>query len=186
MDRYWLITWTTYGTRLPGDKRGFVSGVYDASGGKVLHNTPGAPCDRDIPQLRQFAASIMREEAVYLDLAQAEAVAEQLRETATYRGWQLLALAVMDDHIHLVVGVRGDPDPEKVLGDFKAYGTRKLNNGWGRREHWWSQSGSKRKKATPEAILAAVVYVRDQRNALVVWLHPQVIARLAQLAGESP
>jgi hypothetical protein len=32
MDRFWLLTWTTYGTWLPGDERGFVSEVRDDSG----------------------------------------------------------------------------------------------------------------------------------------------------------
>ena len=29
--RYWLLTWTTYGTWLPGDDRGFVSPVRKSS-----------------------------------------------------------------------------------------------------------------------------------------------------------
>jgi hypothetical protein len=29
MDRYWLITWTCYGTWLPGARQGFVSHVPD-------------------------------------------------------------------------------------------------------------------------------------------------------------
>jgi hypothetical protein len=29
--RYWLLTWTTYGTWLPGDERGFVSPVRENS-----------------------------------------------------------------------------------------------------------------------------------------------------------
>src|SRR5437899_1237064 len=143
MDRFWLLTWTTYGSWLPGDRRGFVSEVRDESGGKLLHNTPGTPCDVDLPSLQAYAASIMTEEAVLLEMAHAEAVAEQLRETAAHRGWRLLALAVMANHIHVVVGAPGDPDPEKLLGDFKAWATRRLNTGWDRREHWWTQSGSK-------------------------------------------
>ena len=181
MDRYWLLTWTTYGSRLPGDARGFVSEVRDETGAKVLHNEPGTPCDEDMPALQGYAASIMTEEPVLLDLPQAEAVAKQLRETACHRGWQLLALAVMDNHIHVVVGVRGDPDPEKLLGDFKAWATRRLNRDWGKRQHWWTQSGSRRKKAGADAIRAAVIYVRDQPNSLVVWaLDPRAVEAIAQ------
>jgi hypothetical protein len=139
MDRFWLLTWTTYGSWLPGDPRGLVSEVRDESGEKVLHNTPGAPCDADLPPLQAYAASIMTEGAVLLVPAQAEALAGQLRETASHRGWRLLVLAVMANHVHVVVGVPGDPDPDKLLADFKAYGTRRLNKGWGRREHWWAQ-----------------------------------------------
>ena len=179
LDRYWLLTWTTYGSRLPGDSHGFVSEIRDEAGGKVLHNVPGTPCDADMPALRGYAA-IMTEASVLLDLPQAQAVAEQLRETAHHRGWQLLALAVMANHIHVVVGVRGDPDPESLLGNFKAWCTRRLNEGWGKREHWWTQSGSRRKKAGAEAIRAAVIYVRDQPNALVVWLEPRAAVAIAR------
>src|SRR5438093_2578896 len=84
MDRYWLLTWTTYGTWLPGDRRGFVSEVRVEAGDKVLHNVPGTPCDEDLPPLQAYAASIMAEDAVRLDLAQAQAVAGQLRETAAH------------------------------------------------------------------------------------------------------
>ena len=176
MDRFWLLTWTTYGTWLPGDQRGFVSEVRDDNGEKVLHNTPGTPCDTDLPPLQAFAASIMTEDRVLLDLPQAEAIADQLRETAAHRGWRLLALAVMPNHVHVVLGVPGDPDPDKLLGDFKAWGTRRLNSGWDRREHWWTQGGSTRPKKTAAALRAAVKYVMDQFNALVVWIDPEVLA----------
>ncbi len=176
MDRFWMLSWTTYGSWLPGDQRGFVSELRDEHGEKVLHNTPGTACDADLPPLEAYAAAIMTDDAVRLVLAQAEALAEQFRETARHRGWRLLALAIMANHIHLVVGVPGDPDPEKVLGDFKAWATRRLNRGWGRRQHWWTQSGSKRRKKTAAALRAAIRYVREQPFALVVWLDPEARA----------
>jgi REP element-mobilizing transposase RayT len=184
IERYWLLTWTTYGTWLPGDSRGFVSEVRDEAGDKVLHNLPGTPCDRDLQALQAYAASIRSEDAVWFDLAKAQAVAEQLREMAAHRGWWVLALAVMANHVHVVVGVPGDPDPEKLLGDFKAWATRRLKRGWPGRDQWWTDGGSKRRKKTAQAIRAAVAYVRDQANALVVWLDPRVAARLAEFEGE--
>ena len=130
MDRYWLLTWRTYGTWLPGEP-GFVSEFRDANGRKALLNTPGEPCADPSPALAAYAAAIMTEDAVLLDLDQADAVANQLRETARYRRWQLLGLAVIPNHVHVMVGVPGDPDPERLLADFKAWCTRRLNNGWG-------------------------------------------------------
>ena len=178
-----MLTWTTYGTWLPGDRRGFVSEVRDESGEKVLHNVPGTPCEADLPPLQAYAASIMTEHAVLLDLPKAEVLAGQLRETAGHRGWRLLALAVMANHIHLVVGVPGDPDPEKLLADFKAWCTRRLNEGWGRREHWWTQSGSRRPKKTAAALRSALEYVRDQPCPLVVWLDPEALAWIKAASG---
>ena len=51
MDRYWLLTWTTYGTWLPGDRRGFVGLQRDLQGVPSIHNSPGTPYDADVPRL---------------------------------------------------------------------------------------------------------------------------------------
>ena len=184
MDRYWLLTWRTYGTWLPGE-HGFVSEFRAADARKVILHAPGEPTAEPIPVLAAYAAALMVEAAVHLDPAQGAAVADQLRETARFRRWQLLAAAVLATHVHLVVGVPGDPDPERLLADVKAWCSRRLNRECGRREHWWVQSGSCRKKATPDAIRVAVEYVRDQENPLVVWLDPRVAARLAELSAEA-
>src|SRR5262245_30707795 len=105
MDRYWLLTWTTYGTWLPGDARGFVSDVRDGPGPEVRHNTPGTPYDADDDRVRQRALGLLVGRPVWLTAEQARVVAEQFRATARFRGWQLLACAVMANHVHLVVGV---------------------------------------------------------------------------------
>jgi REP element-mobilizing transposase RayT len=130
-----------------------------------------------------YAASRMTEDGVLLNRAQAEAVGEQLRETADHRGWRLLALAVMANHIHVLVGVPGDPDPEKLLGDFKAWCTRRLNQSWGPRDRWWTQSGSRRRKKTAGALRTALGYVRDQRYALVVWVDPEAVGWIDEVSA---
>src|SRR6266540_502234 len=54
VDRYWLLTTTTYGTWLPGDERGFVSNLANEAGKGERHNVPGTPCDEDLPRLRAY------------------------------------------------------------------------------------------------------------------------------------
>jgi REP element-mobilizing transposase RayT len=178
------MTWVPYGTWLPGDERGFVSTVRDGDGPRIRHNIPGTPVDTALRGLRQAARAQMRGEPIYLKLEQAEALLAQFQETATHRSWLLLAVAVMANHIHVVVGVPGDPPPEDILGDFKSYGSRKLNRRWGKpkSETWWAESGSKRKLPNEDAVVAAIVYVRDQEHPLVVWLSPEALAML----GEGP
>src|SRR4051812_43167191 len=105
MDRYWLLTWGTYGTRLPGDERGFVSTVREGAGPRVRHNVPGTPIDADVPGLREAARSQMRGGPIYLVVEQANDLLAQFQETAAHRNWQLLAVAVMANHAHLVTGV---------------------------------------------------------------------------------
>ncbi len=58
MDRYWLITWTCYGTRLPGDECGFVGNVRDADGNQVVHNIPGTPYDTNMPRLKKLCQNL--------------------------------------------------------------------------------------------------------------------------------
>jgi hypothetical protein len=130
MARHWLLTNTCYGTRLPGDRRGFISNVRDLRpgdrnpSGRIAHNRPGTPHDADFPGLEQSARDQMLGAPIYLSLDHAEAFAEQLRETARIRQWELLAIAVMFDHFHLVVGTPKDLKPGKILGDFKSWGTK--------------------------------------------------------------
>ena len=174
MDRYWFLTSTTYGSWLPGDERGFVSSWRDQSGQRVIHNIPGTPYDADMPALERNAEQLLKGDPIRFTLAQAEALLEQFLETAGYRKWQLLAAGIMANHVHLVVGVPGDPDPKKVLGDFKSYGSRVLNGRWGTPGSgtWWTHKGSKRKLSDEDAVLAAVNYVLHQEYPLVIWTAP--------------
>ena len=119
MDRYWLLTSTTYGQWLPGDPRSFVSGVRDAEGRQFVHNIPGTPCDADLPALQARTRIEMKGPPIRFVPEQAGPLLAQFQETARIRGWQLLAVAIMRNHVHIVVGVPGDPDPEDLLRDFK-------------------------------------------------------------------
>ena len=174
MDRYWLLTWRTYGSWLPGDARGFVSPVRDRSGKEVCHNIPGTPYDADMPRLERHARNLLKCDPIRLVLAQAEVLIGQFAETAHYREWQLSAVAILENHVHVVVGVPGDPDPAEILGDFKSYGSRALNRRWTRTPSgtWWAESGSRRKLSKPEDALAAIRYVREQAYPLVIWTAP--------------
>jgi REP element-mobilizing transposase RayT len=165
MDRYWLLTWTTYGTWQPGDARGFVNNVAHDQGKGVRHNTPGTPCDADIAALQHYIRQAVRGGPVYLTAEHARLLHSQFQETANYRGWLLVGVGIMANHIHLPVGVAGDPDPEVLLRDFKSYGSRSLNRRWGKPPSgtWWTETGSKRKKADEAAMRDAVQYIRHQQ-----------------------
>jgi len=172
IDRYWLLTSTTYGNWLPGDSRGFVSEFEGAHGVKALQNIPDTEYARDIPSLQEFARNQLTGPPISLNAAQAEVIFRQFCETATHRNWELRAVGIMATHIHLVVGVFGDPDPGKVLGDFKSYASRALNRQWSKppSETWWTERGSTRKLRNELAELAAIEYVRNQSNPLLIWI----------------
>jgi REP element-mobilizing transposase RayT len=130
-----------------------------------------------MPELQEYARIELKGPPIVLTAEQAEAMFLQFYETATIRNWKLLAVGIMAKHVHIVVGVMGDPDPNKVLGDFKSYASRRLSRKWGKpkSETWWTERGSTRKLRDEAALLAAIEYVRNQENPLLIWI-----------AGEDP
>ena len=168
MDRFWLLTWTTYGTWLPGDGRGSVANIPDKDGNRHRHNRVGTPYAEPQPKLVKHVKQTLTEEAVWLTAVHAHAVVDQIQETSRIRQWKLCAAAVMSNHVHVVLGVPGDPDPEKLLGDLKAYATRRLNHF--RRRRWWTDSGSRRKLPNRTAVNAAVRYVASQPECLALYV----------------
>lgn len=173
-DRYWLLTWTTYGTWLPGDTRGSITSVHNEPGPRRRHNIPGTLPEPAMSGLRTSARKLLKCEPIRFSREQAQSVVEQFRETVAFREWQLVAAAVMANHCHVIVGVPGDPEPEILLRDFKSYSSRRLNKSWPRpmSDTWWTESGSKRILKGDLAIFGAARYVRDQEFPLAVWIDP--------------
>jgi REP element-mobilizing transposase RayT len=127
-----------------------------------------------MPGLEKMARDKMAGPPVFLLAAHAEAILKQFMETAQYRGWELHAAAIMRNHIHIVVGVPGDPEPDIILRDLKSYGSRRLNRLFERPKSgtWWTASGSRRKLPHEHAVQAAVEYVRHQEYPLLIWIAP--------------
>ncbi len=178
MDRYWLLTNTCYGNWLPGEARGFVGRVRERRSLdpdpalRVAHELPGTVYDEDMPGLEHSVREKMKGPPIYLDTLHAEALLTQFRETAAHRKWEILAVAIMFNHFHIVVGVPGDPKPAKILGDFKSWATRLLTEQFGApaSETWWTERGSKRKLPNVAAIANAIRYVLyDQPRPLLTW-----------------
>ena len=169
---YWLLTWRTYGTWLPGDRRGFVNNVRGADGHGERHNVPGTECDHDLPALERYAREQMKREPIYLTLEQARMVAADFRSSAAYRGWSLLALAVMANHVHLVVAAPEEVLTDRLLQVFKSYASRKLNGSSAKPSNgtWWAASGSRWRLPNEQAVEAAVAYTQNQPNPLVIWM----------------
>jgi REP element-mobilizing transposase RayT len=117
----------------------------------------------------------MKGQPVYLHRSQAEVVCRQIQQTADFRGWKLLALAIMRNHVHTLIGVSGDPEPCRILRDLKSYASRALNSKWTKPEGgtWWTESGSRRKLPDETAVQAAIRYIQSQEHPLVVWVEEE-------------
>jgi REP element-mobilizing transposase RayT len=109
-----------------------------------------------------------------------------MQSTARYRGWHLLAGAIMTNHLHLLVGVPGDPDPATLIRDLISYSSRVLNQKYGKPESgtWWTEGGSRRKLPDENAVQRAVLYVLNQKYALIASFGEQPNGE--QQSGERP
>lgn len=89
MDRYWLLTTTCSGVRLPGDGRGFVSRVRDqrpedpASAARIEHKTPDSPYAADLHGLHRAAREQLKCPPLLLRKEQATVLLEQFQETGS-------------------------------------------------------------------------------------------------------
>ncbi len=179
----YLLTWTTYGTWLRGDRRGYV-GKSLAGGGSVVpaRNEFGTPYDADDGRTLQWDANSLKSEPVRLSAEQALCVAEALGEGAGRSGYEIVRASVMQDHVHVVVLAHPDGKNE-VFRRLKGISAVRLTQRFGRPPakagclssgrgtenkggRWWTQDGSKREKRGEAAVAAAVEYVAAQEHKL--------------------
>jgi REP element-mobilizing transposase RayT len=140
---YHLI-WTTYGTWLPGDGRGWT-------------DADGAAREPD-EALQEWSRAAMTDGPASLTPAQREVVAATVTRHCDIRGWHLHALHVGGVHVHVVV-TAGKP-PDTALSEFKAWCSRTLNERFGRRE-WWTEGGCKRRVESQRYFDWVVRYVSE-------------------------
>jgi REP element-mobilizing transposase RayT len=112
----YLLTWPTYGTWLHGDARSSVDREHNQ------YDTPRLPPHEGRSSWEQ---NHMRAKALRLDDVGRQIVDVAIKDHCRYRGWELFALAVRTNHVHVVVGHAG-LRPEAMVSQFKAWATRRL------------------------------------------------------------
>jgi REP element-mobilizing transposase RayT len=130
----YFITWTTYGSWLHGDPKGWVeSGI------------PGIQ-DPDAERQRR-SRERMTGDPVLLTAEQRLVVEETIRAHCHIRGWKLHALNVRTNHVHLVL--TASVPPETVMAQLKAWCSRRLSEhggltgkGKNGKRRWWTEHGS--------------------------------------------
>ncbi len=133
---HYLITWHTYGTWLPGDDRGWRA-------------------RKDVQPVRLQTRS--RDRAFVMNNEQRGVVDSIIREHCEIRQWRILALNVRTNHVHLVC--TADHPPEKILGECKAWASRRLRERTNAPERIWSRHGSTRYLKTEASLQRAIEYV---------------------------
>src|SRR6266851_4705975 len=151
-----MFTWSTYGTWLPGDARGWV----EYRQGFQLPD----------PILELECAARMTEDACRLEPHQRERVHKQVAETCRHKGWILHAVNCRSNHIHVLLS--GTAHPKVIREQLKAWCTRRLNEQQvelgipegERRSKWWTERGSIRWIFSESDLADAIDYVLNRQD----------------------
>jgi REP element-mobilizing transposase RayT len=145
-----LITWTTYGTWLPGDARGWRS----RREGNQLPQ----------PLLEQWSRAQMNGEAVLLRTHDRVTVVTACQEHCHIRGWHLRSVSARTNHVHLVIAA--NENPQTVRDQLKANCTRCLRQQTDplHVERTWARGGDCQLLDNESDIEAAMLYVNEAQD----------------------
>ena len=123
----YFITWTTYGTWLPGDMRGYVEG------GQIL---PGNP------SLLDYAKQRLAKSPVYFTATEQDAVYEALVNASGEFDYLLTDVSLESWHVHWICSHGDDPIPKMVgrlnsqVGTPIIWPTKRNCNVWAESAAW--------------------------------------------------
>ena len=146
-----FITWTCYGTWMPGDERGWTKWH---KGDRMRQ-----------PLLAEWCRNRLAEPPVVLDATQRQVVANVIREHCGRRVWKLHGINCRTNHCHVVV-TAPNYDGEQVRDQLKSWSTRRLKEQLRSdgvhekdvRKRWSTSKDSVRYLFDEESLNAAVVY----------------------------
>jgi len=142
-----MLTWTTYGTWLPGDQRGYVAD------GKTLTGD-----DRILERNRRRQKS----PAVKLNMRERKIVEQTILTEAKRIDQQIESLIVCPNHVHLLAR-RHAQSVEEVVSRYKSMTTRAL---WqeGRKGRVWTKGYDKRFCFTEQDIATKAKYIANHND----------------------
>lgn len=153
----YFLTWHTYGTWLHGDEAGSVD---------VAHNRFGTP--RLAPDQARFdlALHAMKHGPVTLSFTARILVDDAMRRHCRIRAWDLRALAVRSNHVHVVIANPESP-PEQMVKQLKEWGTRKLrvHRIIGPRQRAWADHASTGYLYEPGSLDEKIRYVLEMQDS---------------------
>ena len=145
-----FITWTTYGTWLPGDQRGW-------------KRRGDADIQPPNPIYEGSAQGKMKEPAFLLSVTDGKVVAETIRKHCEVRRWYLHAVNPRSNHVHVVVAAP-EYAPDTVSDQFKAWCTKKLKPSYPNRDRFWTERSSCRWINHEDDLDSAIIYVLEAQD----------------------
>ena len=158
-----FITWTAYGSWLPGDSRGW------------KHWQKGEQLPQ--PRLEDWCTGRMKEKAVLLNEQQRKVAENVIREHADIRGWELHAVSVRSNHVHVVTTVvpktgnqehRVADGIKRVRDELKANATRVLKRLANpiANEKVWTKGGDIQFIDSDDDLELVVIYVNEAQDRM--------------------
>lgn len=151
----YMLTWTTYGSWLQGDERGYVKD------GVIL------PANKSLNQANRAA---MASPEVSLTRRQKGITEDALRKEAEALGQRICAVAVGKNHLHLVVTTNG-LDPASAVSHYKN-AARLAVQADGFRGRLWTRGYSKRYCFGEQQLYAMIEYVNRHNQPASPQVYP--------------
>ncbi len=165
MAKWWLISWTTHGTWLPGDKRG-----YRTWRGHRYVPPPKRYAKREEPVYKagEHAGVLQVAESIshgptYLSHEQMEIALAAMVEEIDQISVAPAIMSVGDSHVHWLCYF-GPVEIRPTVSRVKAAASRELNRRSSRETKTWTKGCNMRSKATQRECRIAYKYVRDHRD----------------------
>jgi REP element-mobilizing transposase RayT len=143
----YMITWTTYGTWLQGDERGYVKN------GKTY---PGNQALKTANESSQSA------EPVLLSKTEKQIVRQAIIKEAALQGQQIYALSVCSNHVHVVCEYIQEPI-SKIVAYYKKAARLSLKSA-GRAGKVWTRGYDKRFCFDRTTLKQKIKYVQDHEE----------------------
>jgi REP element-mobilizing transposase RayT len=168
----YFITYTTYGTWLPGSAKG--RGSVDRE-----HNVYGTPFVAPDPEREQTARDAMTQPMYTLSAPERDIVRESLVLLSQDKGWRLLAAHVRSNHVHVVI--QADREPGRLMSDLKARSSRDLTlAGYDDAERRrWTRHGSTKHLFRDDDVEAKIRYTLNQQGPRMAWYVDDAWMRIA-------
>jgi REP element-mobilizing transposase RayT len=143
----YLLTWRTFGTWLPGDKRGW----WDHKRGYQAAS----------PELENYVRKHMTQSPVRLAVKHRRVVKERITAYCEYRNWPMHAVTCQSNHVHVVISAL--PNPKRVMATLKSRCTRELKELFAEEfvDRIWAKRGSVSSLYSLESMKNVAAYVAN-------------------------
>jgi REP element-mobilizing transposase RayT len=158
----YFITFSTYGTWLHGTGKGL--GSVDPE-----HNDYGGEFVEANPALEKEMRESMTQPEYKLDAAHRAVVRDAIVNLAKEKGWQLLAIHVRSNHVHVVI--TADREVNRLMSELKARASRDLTlagfENVDRKR--WTRHGSTQHLFTNAEVERKVEYTLYEQGTPMAW-----------------